>query len=338
MSSQELLLLILGISIGLIAGSGVTLLVLRAKRTPSEPVAEDSTAVTSRAMTPGSGGTASVPPIAQSTGAPDEITDFDLSPWRWRFRGKRSALLIVAVVVLLAVAAIIAGMYLRRQPPPPTTHIVVSPIIKVEVLQDQMRNTLVRPTYQMEPYPNNELVQGAVGSYYAIDLRSAALKRSLFFKPEEYDRDESTVEFRASMSAIREDILRHLEGHNIKYRLFVRGRADRTGNEAPYLGELRPPTPKQIEYYPRNPDDSNQYVQVSAAQTIPVRFANPHLPNLRATYITEKLRAVGFEASILDGDVAKTALDEDRSATLFLFVPWPSVASKPQNHVPNGTA
>lgn len=240
------------------------------------------------------------------------------------YEGPAWGLVLLSGVVFLCSVVASAFLYYRYlRPEVASTPIVVSPTITVTVLQDTMSRKFGGEAYEGEPHANDEVVVGLVGSYYTINFRNATSHKSLFFEPEQYTRDEFASGFKVAMSEFRGDILRHIERKRIPYRLFVRGSADNTGNDAPSLGLLIGGQATQVEYLPMVEDNPNQYQASTATQLIPARFANVHLPNRRAAYVQEKLRVLGFKASVLEGVVARTAGEGERRATMFLFVDWP---------------
>jgi hypothetical protein len=242
----------------------------------------------------------------------------------------KQILIVLTVIALLAALLVIFWLFVRSKlEPAPAAQPPV--VINIHNIHNSMQNGQDTPTYHVEPVPNREVVSGLVGSYYYIDLKDAASQKSLFFGPEQYIQDEYSNDFRDAMAAFHADILRHVQQENIPYRLFVRGSADHKGNDAPYLGELIEGESKTITYLPLVPGSLNQYSQQPAEQVVPKRYRNEHLPNLRAAYMQDKLRALKYEAHILQGNVTRNAEEaKDRFAVMLLYVNWPDrVAGTP---------
>lgn len=227
-------------------------------------------------------------------------------------------LVAVVAVLLTAVAAwLIAGRIVK----PPE---VGKPVPSVEetAFRDMERGR-VKERYSVEPHPNEEVVSGYKGRYYYVDLTRADSQRTLLFRPSEYIKEEFSDDFRTSMNAFRSDILRHIESSKIPYLIFVRGSADKSGDDAEFLASLSEGKARQIVYLPMLPEDPNRYSSQELMQEIPRYYANRHLPYLRAAYVQDKLQALRYDATILEGSVTNQVNERDRCAIMLLYVNWP---------------
>lgn len=224
---------------------------------------------------------------------------------------------LVAVVALLLIAVAVWMFVGRRVKPPVFAEPTPS---GEESLRSDMQRGIEKPLYSVQPYPNEEVVNGYRGNYYYVDLKRADSRRTLLFRPKEYIKDEFSDDFRDSMQAFRADILRHVDDN--KRRIFVRGSADKSGDDAVFLATLIEGESKQIRFLPTLPGDWNRYSPHEEAQEITREYANRHLPNLRAAYVQDKLRALGYDSKILQGSVTNQVSEKDRCAIMLLYVNW----------------
>jgi hypothetical protein len=254
--------------------------------------------------------------------------EFEVSPTGGiTYRGPKWGIVVACLLVALVVVGIV--LMVRRDDKPP--QITFNPTITITDtdIRTKLDNGVHDDRYDVDLHPNPEVVAGLVGSYYVIDLKDVRAKRSLFFAPEEYTRDEFAADFRSAMTKFRSDVLHYIDNSKVPYRIFVRGSADASGNAAPYLNELLDHAPRSVSYFPMVPDNANQFQQTMVTEMIPVQYANRHLPFLRAAYVQEKLRALQLSSTLLEGTVTSNAdAQADRNATMLLFVQWP--AKEPQ--------
>ena len=196
---------------------------------------------------------------------------------------------------------------------------------KIEITLIHLRESLDRgvnePQYEIRPYPNREVVKNKLGKYYVIDLKDADSKVLILFKLGEYTKDEFERVFINAMSKVKQDVLKHLADRQVSYNLYVRGSADIVGDKKSSIGELIEGESREITYLVKNSNNPNQYLQEAETQVIPRAFANKHLPNLRAAYIQDKLKALDLSSNILDGSVTQRESEQDRNALILLY--WP---------------
>lgn len=182
--------------------------------------------------------------------------------------------------------------------------------------------------YTIEPAPVGDLFEGQEGSYYTIDLRSAADQKAWGFKLGEYTLDTFDRDFSRSISTLVRDIIKPLEG-KASYRLFVRGSADRDLDNDFHGKLVDGYNYSSVQYFPAIGPD--QYRNAVHTRQIPRQFTNNDLPFLRAAFMQEKLslQAYGLKApDILEGVVVLKEDEASRNATVFLFIDWPK-ADKP---------
>jgi hypothetical protein len=222
--------------------------------------------------------------------------------------------------VLLGLGALVAIVILFKK-----INIDLPPItIAVNVIRTQMEHGITTVKYEVKPYPSDEVVTGLVGDYYYIDLKDAQSQRSILFRPEEYVKDEFQEDFQTAMESFRSDVLRHISENGVSFRIFVRGSADISGNTSPYLAELVEGGSKTIEYYPALAGYDSKFIPHPTSEVVPKKYANRHLPNLRAAYIQSSLMAMDLQAVVLQGVVTKKTAAIDRNAKMLLFVKWPA--------------
>ena len=190
-------------------------------------------------------------------------------------------------------------------------------------LQERLDRGVNQPQYEIKPYPNREVVKTKAGKYYIIDLKDADSKVLILFKLGEYTKDEFERVFINAMSKVKQDVLNHLSDKQVSYGIYVRGSADIVGDKKASIGDLIEGDSRDVTYLVKNPNNPNQYLQEAETQTVPRQFANKHLPNLRAAYIQEKLKALDLSSTILDGSVTQRESEQDRNALILLY--WPEL-------------
>ena len=84
-----------------------------------------------------------------------------------------------------------------------------------------MATRLSTPSYDVETYPDRELLRGRYGRYYVVDLKNAASGVRYYFEGGKYTLVRGTQEFRASLNTFVGDVLSKFEG-KVNYQLFVR--------------------------------------------------------------------------------------------------------------------
>lgn len=185
-------------------------------------------------------------------------------------------------------------------------------------LRDKMSARLSTPAYDVETYPDRELVSGRPGRYYVVDLKNAASGVRYYFSGGKYVLSASNQDFRASLNTFIGDILAKFEG-KVRYELYVRGSAD----GKPYAGQAEPGYEFRSIKYIRNLG-GDKYGLDMGERIITAQVRNEDLPDLRAAFM-QKIISDAYPVKspkILEGTVTSKTNDKDRSAELIMFVDW----------------
>lgn len=185
-------------------------------------------------------------------------------------------------------------------------------------LKDKMSTRLETKTYDVELYPDKELVGGRQGKYYVIDLKEAANGIRYYFEGGKYSLARGSAEFRSSLNTFIGDVLKKMEG-KVRYDLFVRGSAD----SKPYQGRMEQGLSYQKIALLRHAGDNRYDSQPSELQ-LSSTVQNEDLPNLRAAFMRDVV-AENYPVKrpvILEGSVSPQSSDKDRNVELILFVDW----------------
>ena len=185
-------------------------------------------------------------------------------------------------------------------------------------LKDKMAYGFSTDDYEVDVFPDRELIGGQQGSYYVIDLKDAKSGVKFGFKAGKYTLDRSDRKFRKALSAFMRDVVQKLDG-KANYRLMVRGSADaaayRGNQDSDYFY-------RQISYLPQVGE--GRYTDSERRRSLDKRIGNEDLPFLRARYLKDLVADVfpAKPASILQGNVSAKINQSDRNAELMLFVDW----------------
>jgi len=196
---------------------------------------------------------------------------------------------------------------------------------KVEDIFSKKMRSLDTDFYRIEPFPDDELVSGSHGYYYIVDLKSVYKKEVWRFKLEDYTVDNFDRDFGRSVAAFVRDIIEPIESV-AKYKLFVRGSADRDiGND--FRGNFAPRHRYSSVTYLQYSEGEGNYGPNPKVHEIEEPFTNKDLPFLRAKFMQGKLGSKVYdlreEPVILEGEVNQAEKNESlRNATVFLFVDW----------------
>ena len=185
-------------------------------------------------------------------------------------------------------------------------------------LKEKMAARLSTPNYDVEVYPDKELIRGRQGRYYVVDMKNAASGIRYFFDGGKYTLARGNQEFRSSLNAFVGDILSKFEG-NVRYDLYVRGSAD----QKPYAGRFEPGNEFHNIRYVRNLGGDKYGLETSERRIVDT-VRNQDLPDLRAAFM-QKLVADNYPLKtpiILEGAVSPKTDDRDRNVELILFVDW----------------
>ena len=215
------------------------------------------------------------------------------------------------------------------QPQPPPTRYAPpepapAPAVKPEPdrvlsqLKDAMAARLSTPNYDVEVYPDKELVGGRTGRYYVVDLKNATSGIRYFFAGGKYTLGLNNAEFRTSLNTFIGDILKKFEGR-VRYDLFVRGNAD----GKPYQGGFEPGYEfRSIKYLRSLGND--KYGVATSERVVNAVVRNEDLPDMRAAFMQKVIAdAYPLKApTILQGLVTSKTADKDRNAELIMYVDW----------------
>ncbi|HXA19327.1 MAG TPA: hypothetical protein VN380_20215 [Thermoanaerobaculia bacterium] len=248
-------------------------------------------------------------------------------PSGWKFALRAPWLLFLVLAIIGAVfgyfwlnrdnSAIVAHRPVVDEPIPPI-------VVIVGALHVKMDSGLDEAKFNIRRHANNEVIKGNRGAYYMVDLKDAQASELVFFRPGKYLKDEFGEEFRSALAAFQNDVTAVLAKGRVPFRIYVRGSADIVGNTEPIIGALVGDAPKTITYYPAAGANVNQFIPELRQKTITRSFANDDLPDLRASYIQDRLADVGFQSTVLQGCVTTRENEIDRNATILLFVDWPA--------------
>ena len=200
----------------------------------------------------------------------------------------------------------------------PASAAALEPSRELSQLRDKMGAKLSTPSYDVEVYPDKELVRGRQGRYYVVDMKNATSGIRYFFPGGKYVLSVGNQEFRSSLNAFVADILSKFEG-KVRYDLFVRGTAD----GKPYEGRFEPGYEFRSIKYIRSLG-ADKYGTETAQRDVADTVHNADLPDLRAAFM-QKLIADIYplkRPDILEGTVTGKTDDHDRNAELILFVDW----------------
>ncbi|MEL7302151.1 MAG: hypothetical protein AAGJ53_00485, partial [Pseudomonadota bacterium] len=185
-------------------------------------------------------------------------------------------------------------------------------------LRDRLAYGFRTDHFEVEVFPDNELVGGKRGKYYVVDIKNAESGEKFQFGGGKYTLSRSSKAFRTGLSAFMKEVVGVVEG-NVDYVLFVRGSAD----SVPYRGRFEDGYEFRSVKYMRAVGDG-RYVNAFEEQDIGDRIRNRDLPFLRAEF----LRSVVSEVYpvkppiVLEGEVTDSRDKAARNAELILYVNW----------------
>lgn len=185
-------------------------------------------------------------------------------------------------------------------------------------LRDRLAYGVSTDDYEVEVYPDREMIGGQRGRYYVVDLKDAESGVKFGFDAGQYTLDRSDRKFRKALSSFMRDVVDKLDG-NATYRLMVRGSADRAAYRGRQKSNYRY---TEIAYLPKIND--GRYVNDQKRLRVDQRITNSDLPFLRARYLKDLVHDVypTKEPVILEGNVTSKIDRKDRNAELMLFVDW----------------
>ncbi len=188
----------------------------------------------------------------------------------------------------------------------------------LDALKAQLATRMTTPNYDVEIYPDRELIRGRVGRYYVVDLKNAALGVRFFFDGGKYTLARSSQEFRGALNSFVSEILTKFEGR-ADYALYVRGSAD----QKPYQGGFEPGAEFRRIAFVRALG-GEKYGLEMGERRVDGRVRNVDLPDLRAAFL-QKIVTETYPTkppTILEGAVTPKTDDRDRNVELILYVDW----------------
>jgi hypothetical protein len=207
---------------------------------------------------------------------------------------------------------------LRPAPVPQLSAAPPQPAHGLDALKGQMAARMTTPNYDIEAYPDRELVRGRAGRYYVVDLKNAASGVRFFFDGGKYTLARSSQEFRAALNSFVAEILAKFEG-KVDYALFVRGSAD----QKPYEGTFEAGAEYRRIPFVRALGGDKYGVEMSERR-VDGRVRNADLPDLRAAFL-QKIVAETYPTkppTILEGAVTPKTDNRDRNVELIMYVDW----------------
>jgi hypothetical protein len=205
-----------------------------------------------------------------------------------------------------------------QAPAPVAVAAAPEPSRELTQLRDKMSARLSTPNYDVEVYPDKELVRGRQGRYYVVDMKNATSGIRYYYPGGKYVLSVGNQEFRTSLNTFVADILSKFEG-KVRYDLFVRGTAD----GKPYEGRLEPGYEFRTIKYVRSLG-GDKYGADIGQREVSDKVRNADLPDLRAAFMQKLISDIYplKKPIILEGTVTAKTDDRDRNAELILFVDW----------------
>jgi hypothetical protein len=187
-------------------------------------------------------------------------------------------------------------------------------------LRDKMGVRMETPHYNVELYPDNEMMKNRAGKYYVVDLKEAKSGIRYYFEGGRYVIDKRNAEFRGSLNKFLGDIVEKLHG-KVDYDLLVRGSADGVPMRA--ARTLEPGHEyRQVRFMKAISGD--RYADQVGELKVDTTIRNEDLPQLRAAFL-QNVIATAYPVKtplILEGNVTRASREGDRNAELLLYVQW----------------
>lgn len=163
------------------------------------------------------------------------------------------------------------------------------------------------------------------GRYYVIEINDGDPKKQFQFETGKYVTDVLKREFYNSVEEFRKD-LRRLDTLECKYKIYVKGSADRLGAEN-FRGELVSGYGEaqgftHIKCCKKKELNKFSYKEFVENHIIGNTFINDDLPFLRAKFMQDALHEMRLESILLEGKVDPKVDPELRNVTLYICVNW----------------
>ncbi|MEM8891573.1 MAG: hypothetical protein AAGD28_26585, partial [Bacteroidota bacterium] len=183
-----------------------------------------------------------------------------------------------------------------------------------------------RPYWEAEFHPDDEVVEGYKGKYFAIKLKDAEKNVKLLFKAGQYymDKTEFRETYGSTIIAFVTEALHYMKkGDADQVKLFVQGSADIVG-QSTFRGKLDDRYMyTEVQVLPSK-EDKESFSPNSTKKEIPEsNFNNTHLPDLRGRYLKEMISVYSkkLKPIQLEGAVKDFASEGERNAIIYLFFP-----------------
>lgn len=183
-----------------------------------------------------------------------------------------------------------------------------------------------RTYWKAEFYPDNEVVEGFVGRYFAVQLKDAEKSVKMLFGSGKYfmDKKEFSKNYGATFGSFAKETLHYMkEGEEGQVKIFIQGSADISGHET-FSGKLDERFfYDKISLLPQKDDPESFHGEAIEKEIPATKFKNEHLPDLRAQFLKEMISAYSskFDPILLEGVVKKFAAKEERNAVIYMFFP-----------------
>ncbi|MDW3652745.1 MAG: hypothetical protein R8P61_37045 [Bacteroidia bacterium] len=183
-----------------------------------------------------------------------------------------------------------------------------------------------RPYWDAVFHPDDEVVEGFKGKYFAIKLKDAEKNVKLLFKAGQYymDKTEFRETYGSTIVAFVTEALHYMKkGDADQVKLFVQGSADIVGQNT-FRGKLDERYMyTEVQVLPSKADKET-FSPNSTKKEIPQSsFNNTHLPDLRGRYLKEMISVYSrkLKPIQLEGAVKDIASEGERNAIIYLFFP-----------------
>lgn len=207
-------------------------------------------------------------------------------------------------------------------------------------LKEQLGITMEGENWKGKLHHNPTLVKGKEGSYYIIDLINIRTKKVIYFEAGKYTISDFDRDFGDGLSDFAEKVISILKKENLDYELFIMGSADVLG----HLSFSSPVNPaykyETIDFFKKIENEKSIFISEIGTQKVPNIFRNEHLPNLRASFIKEKIStffkaAEGnyTESILLEGRVTSNTNVLDRNITIYLYLPKKTIKKIKKNEI-----
>lgn len=183
-----------------------------------------------------------------------------------------------------------------------------------------------RPYWDAVFHPDDEVVEGYKGKYFAIKLKDAEKNVKLLFKAGQYymDKTEFRETYGSTIVAFVTEALHYMKkGDADQVKLFVQGSADIVGQNT-FKGKLDERYMyTEVQVLPSK-EDKETFSPNATNKEIPrASFNNSHLPDLRGRYLKEMISVYSkkLKPIQLEGAVKDFASEGERNAIIYLFFP-----------------